>query len=155
MAKYDLISDIQVVIGAVQTLSGTTPNNSALFDTRGFGSLTVYLKTGTVTDAGTAAGFTMKLQESDTVVGTDFTDVAAADILPAKGATGSTVSVTTDGANDLIAGALGYTGNKRYVRAVFTGTTNTAATVQALGVKGHFSSASGPVTAIGATTAST
>ena len=97
MAKYDLISGIQTIIGAVQTLSGTTPNNSALFDTRGFGSLTVLLNTGTVTDAGTAAGFTMKLQDSDTVVGTDFVDVAAANILPVKGSTATTVTVTTAG----------------------------------------------------------
>lgn len=155
MAKFDLISDVTEILGAVQTLSGTTPNNSALFDTRGYGSINVALLTGTVTDAGTAAGFTMKLQESDTVVGTDFTDVAAADILTARGVNATTVTVTTDAANNLIAGVLGYVGNKRYVRAVFTGTAGTNATVQVKGLLGHPSSASAPVAAIGATTAST
>jgi hypothetical protein len=155
MAKYDLISDVTEILGAVQTLSGTTPNNSALFDTRGYGSLTVALITGTVTDAGAAAGFTLKLQESDTTVAGDFTDVAAADILPAKSATATTISVTTDGANGIIAGALGYVGNKRYVRAVITGTAGTNATVQVKGLLGHPSSASRPVAAIGATTAAT
>lgn len=153
MAKFDLISDLAVEIGAVQTLSGTTPNNSALFDTQNFGSLSVYLYTGTVTDAGTASGFTMKLQESDTTAAADFTDVAAADILPARGETATTVTVTTDAANNLLAGVLGYVGGKRYVRAVFTGTSGTNATVQALAVQGHPVSA--PVTAIGATTAAT
>jgi hypothetical protein len=155
MAKFDLISDLTEVLGAVQTLSGTTPNNSALFDTRGYGSVRISLETGTVTDAGTTAGFTLKLQESDTVVGTDFTDVAAADILPAKGSSATTITVTTDGANGIIAGTLGYVGSKRYVRAVLTGTTGTNATVQVRGLLGHPSSASGPVTSIGATTAST
>ena len=151
MAKYDLISDLTEVVGAVQTLSGTTPNNSALFDTRGYGSLRVSLLTGTVT----AAGFTLKLQESDTTVGTDFTDVAAQDILPARGATATTITVTTNGANGISAGALGYVGNKRYVRAVLTGTTGTNATVQVKGLLGHPSSASAPVAAIGATVAAT
>jgi hypothetical protein len=155
MAKYDLISDLTEVVGAVQTLSGTTPNNSALFDTRGYGSLRVSLLTGTVTDAGTAAGFTMKLQDSDTTVAGDFVDVAAENIQPAKGATATTVSVLTDAANNLLAGVLGYVGNKRYVRAVITGTTGTNATVQVKGLLGNPSSTSAPVTAIGATTAAT
>lgn len=155
MAKYDLISDLTEVVGAVQTLSGTTPNNSALFDTRGYGSLRVSLLTGTVTDAGTAAGFTLKLQESDTTVAGDFTDVAAQDIQPARGATATTITVTTDGANGISAGALGYVGNKRYVRAVITGTAGTNATVQVIGLLGHPSSASAPVAAIGATVAAT
>jgi hypothetical protein len=155
MAKFDLISDLSAIRGAVQTLSGTTPNNSALIDMQGFEALTVYLETGTVTDAGTAAGFTMKLQESDSTATGTFTDVAAANILPAKGATATTVSVTADGANGLLAGALGYVGGKRYVRAVFTGTSGTDATVQILALRGKPSSTSAPVTAIGATTAAT
>lgn len=143
--SVDILSGLTLIRGAVQTLSGTTPNNSALFDRQGYDGLTVYLETGTVTDAGTAAGFTMKLQDSDTTVAGDFVDVAGAD----------TVTVTTDAANGLLAGAVSYQGNKRYVRAVFTGTSGTNATVQALGVLGANTSASAPVTAIGATTAAT
>lgn len=153
MAKFDILSDLSYTIGAVQTLSGTTPNNSALIDMRGYEGLSVVLNTGTVTDAGTAAGFTMKLQHSDTTVAGDFADVAAADLLPAGGTT--TVTVTTDAANNLLAGAVGYVGGKRYVRAVYTGTSGTNATVQTIFVRGRPSSVSGPVTAIGATTAAT
>lgn len=153
--SVDLVSDLTEVLGAVQTLSGTTPNNSALFDRRGYEGVRISLITGTVTDAGTAAGFTMKLQDSDTTVAGDFVDVAADYILPAKGATATTVTVTTDAANGIIAGTLGYTGNKRYVRAVITGTSGTNATVQVKGLLGFPSSNSGPVASIGATTAAT
>jgi len=148
----DLISNMQVIRGAVQTLSGVTPNNSALIDRQGFDGLTVYLETGTVTDAGAAAGFTMKLQHSDTTVAGDFADVPADGLVP-NSAGGTTVSVTVDATNGVVAGGVGYVGGKRYVRAVVTGTTGTNATVQALAVLGKPHQA--PVTTVGATTAAT
>lgn len=153
MAKFDILSDLNFTLGAVQTLSGVTPNNSALIDTRGFEGLSVVLQTGTVTDAGTASGFTLKLQHSDTTVAGDFVDVTAADLLPAGGTT--TITVTTDAANNLLAGAIGYTGNRRYVRSVTTGTSGTNATMQTGFVRGRPSSVSSPVAVIGATTAAT
>jgi hypothetical protein len=148
----DLISNIQVIRGAVQTLSGVTPNNSALIDRQGFDALTVYLETGTVTDAGAAAGFTMKLQHSDTTAAADFVDVPTAGLLP-NSAGGTTVSVTIDATNGVIAGGVGYNGGKRYVRAVFTGTTGTDATVQILAALGKPHRAR--VATVGATTAAT
>jgi hypothetical protein len=148
----DMISNQTITRGAVQTLSGVTPNNSALFDRRGFDSLTLYLETGTVTDAGTASGFTMKLQHSDTTAAADFVDVPTAGLLP-NSAGGTTVTVTTDAANGLVAGGVGYAGGKRYVRAVITGTTGTDATVQVLGMLGKPHRA--PTTTVGATTAAT
>lgn len=153
MASFDILSGLNYTIGAVQTLSGTTPNNSALIDMQGWEGLTVILQTGTVTDAGTAAGFTMKLQHSDSTAAGTFVDVPAADLLPAGGTT--TVTVTTDAANNLLAGAVGYTGNLRYVRSVTTGTSGTNATMQTVFVRGRPSSNSQPVTAIGSTTAAT
>jgi hypothetical protein len=143
----DLVSNNNFVRGAVQTLSGATPNNSALVDVQGFGGLTVYLETGTVTDAGTAAGFTMKLQHSNSTLGTSFADVPAAELI------GSTVTVTADGDNGKIIGGVGYVGKKRYVRAVFTGTTGTDATVNILTHRGKPSVA--PCAQVGATTAAT
>lgn len=143
----DMLSNVTMVRGAVQTLSGTTPNNSALFDRRGYDALTVYLETGTVTDAGDANGFTMKLQHSNSTAAGTFVDV------PASGILGANVTVTTDAANGIIAGGIGYVGGLRYVRAVFTGTTGTNATVQALGVMGKPHRA--PVATVGATTAAT
>ena len=148
----DMISNQTILRGAPQTLSGVTPNNSALIDRRDYSSLTVYLATDAVTDAGAAAGFTMKLQHSDTTVGTDFVDVPAAGLVAGlSGAT--TVSVTLDTADNLIAGGVGYVGGKRYVRGVVTGTTGTDAIVNVLAVLGKPHRA--PATIVGATTAAT
>jgi hypothetical protein len=105
-----------------------------------------------VTDAGAATGFTMKLQHSDTTVGTDFVDVPAAGLVAGlSGAT--TVSVTLDTADNLIAGGVGYVGGKRYVRGVVTGTTGTDAIVNVLAVLGKPHRA--PATIVGATTDAT
>lgn len=143
----DLISNNNMTRGALQTLSGTTPNASALIDMQGFAGLTAYLLTGTVTDAGDTAGFTMKLQHSDSVVGTSFVDVPADELI------GSTVSVTLDTQDDLVVGGIGYAGKNRYVRAVFTGTTGTNAIVSVLFHRGKPRVA--PTTQVGSTTAST
>jgi hypothetical protein len=148
MAYYDILAGLNMTIGAVQTLSGTTPNSSALIDTQGWEGLTAYLETGTVTDAGTAAGFTMKLQHSDTTVAGDFVDV------PADNVSG-TVTVVTDAANNILAGAIRYTGNRRYVRSTTIGTSGTNATMQTIFLRGRPSQVSQPVAPIGATTAAT
>jgi hypothetical protein len=142
----DGISNTQVIRGANQTLSGTTPNASAAFDIRGFDTATFDLETITVTDAGTAAGFTMKLQHSDTLVGADFADVPAAEYL------GDLVTLTAETAAATI-GSIGYVGNKRYIRAVFTGTSGTNAVVFVKGNLGKPHRA--PVTRVGATVATT
>jgi hypothetical protein len=148
----DMISNQTILRGAPQTLSGVTANNSALIDRRGYSSVTVYLATDAVTDAGTSAGFTMKLQHSDTTVGTDFVDVPAAGLV--AGLSGSTtVTVTLDTADNVIAGGVGYVAGKRYVRGVVTGTTGTDAIVNVLAVLGKPSQA--PATIVGATTAAT
>jgi hypothetical protein len=125
-----MLSNQQLVRTPNQTLSGTTPNNSQAVDSRGFDALTAYLETGAVTVAG-VAGFTLKLQHSDTLVGTDFADVPA-------GQVSSTLTVTSDTDDTIIAGGTGisYTGPKRYLRGVFTGTTNTNAVVHIMWVLG-------------------
>lgn len=144
---FDILSDLNIVRGADQTLSGTTANNSALIDMQGWEALTVYLANGAITDAGTADGYTMKLQHSDTTAAADFVDCAAGEII------GSNVQVTSDTADNTIAGGIGYRGNKRYVRAVVTGTDLTAAVVNIIALRGH--AAVRPVTTVGATTAAT
>lgn len=148
MGMQDILSDLNLTLGANQTLSGVTPNNSALIDMLGYQALTAYLMTGTVTDAGDALGFTMKLQHSDSTVAATFVDV------PADNVSG-TVTVTSDTADNIAAGGVRYVGNRRYVRAVITGTTGTNAVVSVLFLRGKPSSASGPVATIGATTAAT
>jgi hypothetical protein len=148
MASIDIINDLNLTRGANQTLSGVTPNNSALIDMQGWEALTVYLETGAVTDAGTADGFTMKLQHSDTTAAADFVDCAAAEVI------GANVTVTSDTDDTIVKGGIGYRGDKRYVRAVITGTTDTDAAVHVLFLRGR-SSTSRPVPTIGATTAAT
>ena len=148
----DMISNITRIKGAVQTLSGVTPNASALIDRRGYDSLTVYLDTGTVTDAGTAAGFTMKLQHSDTTTAADFVDVPADGLVPNSDGN-TTVTVTADTDDNVTKPGVGYVAGKRYVRAVVTGTTGTNAVVQALGVLGKPHRA--PAATVGSTTAAT
>jgi hypothetical protein len=106
------------------TLNGTAAVASSLVDMQGFNALDIALVTGTISDAGTAAGFVVKLQESDTTAAVDFTDVVAADAI------NGTVSVTTvTEASNAIIGRLGYTGRKRYVRVVATGTSGSAGAV--------------------------
>ena len=145
----DGISSTRIVTLGVQTLSGTTPNASAWFDTKGLDSVTLNLLNGTITDAGTVAGFTGTLQESDLTTAVSATAVAAADCVDGV----NTVTVTTDAANTIIGGKIGYIGSKRYVRINFVGTTNTAATLQVIGV-GMLPSVA-PTTYVGASVAAT
>lgn len=120
----DLKSNIATAHGDVATLSGTTPSTGNICDLRGFDAAALVVQTGTVTDAGATAGFTVKVQESDTTVDGDFTDVS-----------GATLSVTDDADDDQAVGVIGYTGSKRYVRCVSTGTTGTNATVSTQWIK--------------------
>ena len=150
MAKFDTVNDSSWVLLGKLTLSGTTPASTAAIDMQGFNALDIAVVNATVTDAGTAAGYTIKLQESDALVGSGFTDVAAAD------AVGGVVSTTTtsDTDDDKIAGVLGYVGGKRYVRATGTGTTLTDAVVYIMGRRSR-SGLSRPNTVVGASTATT
>ena len=120
----DLKNNIAVAFGINATLSGTTPANGNLVDMQGFDSLALVLQTGVVTDAGTAAGFTVKLQEGDTTAASGMTDV-----------TGATLTVTADTDDSVAVGVIGYTGGSRYVRCVVTGTTGTAADIMGTYVK--------------------
>jgi hypothetical protein len=83
------------------------------------------VSTGTVTDAGTASGFSFEVQESDTTAAADATAVADADLVGLE----SALTVTADTDDDKLIGSIGYIGSKRYVRIVATGTTGTNAAV--------------------------
>jgi len=129
MALYDLKSDLTLAVGINATLSGTTPAAGNIVDLQGYAAVTFAFFTGAVTDAGTAAGFTIKLQESDTTAAADFADVAAADH------TGD-LTVTSDDDDVAPVGMIGYTGQKRYVRAVVTGTSGTNAVISGAAILG-------------------
>lgn len=135
------------------TLSGATPANTSLVDMQGYEGLTVALLNATVTVSGTG-GFTLKLQHSDSTVAGSFVDCTANDVIPtAAGAI--TISSTADTDDDIFVNSIGYRGNRRYVRAVVTGTTNTNAVVVVIGVRAPNGNASAPVAAVTAPTAAT
>ena len=113
------------------TLSGTTSASSAWLDTRGFDTATLMAIPNTVTDAGTASGFTFVVEESDSTAGASATAVADVDLVGLE----SGLTVTSDSADNTICGAIGYIGNSRYVRLTVTGTTGTDADVTVVGLQ--------------------
>lgn len=128
MPHNDLRTDLIAAKGISATLSGATPAKGNIVDLQGIKSATFVEQTGTVTDAGTASGFSTEIQESDTTADGDFTAVADADLIGLE----SALTVTSDSADDDIIGTIGYRGSKRYVRAVVTGTTGSNAVVNGI-----------------------
>lgn len=148
MAKFDTVSDASWVLLGKLTLSGTSTVTTSLIDLQGYNALDVAFLNATVTDAGTASGYTAKLQECETTAAASFTDVAAADSV--TGVVSTTTTLDTD--DDKLTAVLGYRGGKRYVRVSATGTSLSDATVYVIGRR---SRATRPTTAIGAATAAT
>ncbi len=119
----DMINNKQVVHLGNLTLSGTTPAASAYVDLQGFDACSIVLAANTVTDAGTAAGFTVTLQES-----ADTTAAAAGTVATAAEVNGTvTVAETSDSSDNSVIGGFGYIGGERYVGVSATGTTGTDA----------------------------
>lgn len=125
MAKFDMRNNAEYGLALSATLSGTTPSAGDWIDMQGWEALTFTVSTGTVTDAGTTAGFAFEVQESDTTAAADATAVADADLVGTEAA----LTVTADTDDDKLIGSIGYVGSKRYVRIVATGTTGTNAAV--------------------------
>lgn len=147
---FDTMNMSSLVHMGKVTLSGATSVASSLVDLQGYEALEIAIVAGTISDAGTASGYTVKLQHSDTTVAGDFTDVTAADAV--NGAVSCTS--TSDSDDDKLIGRLGYTGSKRYVRVVGVGTTLSAGDVHPIARMSR-SSLSRPNTAIVAATAAT
>ncbi len=145
----DFVSNTVTTDLTTDTLSGTTPNASAWLDTRNFGGATIEVWTNTVTDAGTASGFTGTLQESDLTTAVSATDVATTDCVGGV----NTVTVTSDASDNIIAGKIGYLGSKRYIRINYVGTAATDAVVRTIGRQSHPHRA--PTTYIGTSVAAT
>ena len=145
----DMINNtVSVHLGNL-TLSGTTPAASTWVDLQGFDSATLEMVSNTITDAGAAAGYTATMQHGD-----DTTTAGAAAVVAADTVNGTiTVAVTSDSADNTIAGAIGYRGGKRYVRFNVVGTTATDADVTVV-AKLH-KAAQTPAAYIGASDAAT
>ena len=150
MAKFDTVSESSWVLLGKLTASGTSTVVTSLVDMQGFNALDVAFVNATVTDAGAAGGYTIKLQEADVTTSVSFTDVATTD-----GVGGTvTTSTTVDTDDDKLTAVLGYIGDKRYVRASLTGTTLSDAVVYVLARRSR-SGLSRPNTIVGSATAAT
>ena len=126
----DMINNKQVVHLGNVTVSGDTPAASSWVDIRGFDACTLVMVNNTITDAGTAAGFTATMQESDSTAASAATTVATADTVDGA----NTIQVTADTADDSIAGGIGYKGGSRYVRFNVVGTTGSDADVSVVAI---------------------
>lgn len=117
----DIVNNIGVV-SAIAPAVLTATTSPAGIDLLGFNSAAVVIATGAIVGA---AVFVPKLQES--VDGTAYTDVAAADLIgafPASLAAASTYKV-------------GYRGNARFVKPVLTLSSGTSIAASVTVIKGH------------------
>jgi len=137
MPQRDCKSTKQVVHLGNLSLSGVTPASSAWVDTREADGVTLIPVVNTITDAGTADGFSFILEESDTTADADASAVDDDQMIGAE----ADLTVTSDSADDSVPEGLGYAGSKRYVRLTATGTTGTDADVSVIAVKEKLSTA--------------
>jgi len=126
----DMLSNKQVVHLGNVTVSGATPATSDYADIRGFDAATIVVVNNTITDAGTAEGYTVTLQESADTAGASAAAVAAGDTVDGT----TTIQVTADDADNSVAGGFGYRGGERYVGITVTGTTGSDADISVYAV---------------------
>lgn len=126
----DMLNNKQVVHLGTVAVSGTTPATSKYVDMLGFDACTIAVLNGTVTDAGTAAGYTVTLEESADAAGASASDVAAVDAVDGT----ITLQEQSDGNDDVMLGGFGYKGTKRYVGISVTGTTGSSAEVHVVAI---------------------
>ena len=133
MAKFDDRNGKEYGLALSATLSGTTKAEGDWIDMQGFESLTFTVSAGTITDAGTSAGFSFQVEEGD-----DTTDAGAAAVADANLiGTEAALTVTADDADDTFIGTIAYNGDSRFVRLTAVGTTGTDAYVVAHAIKGY------------------
>ena len=125
----DMINNKQITHLGNLAISGVTPIASNILDVDTFDAANLDVTVNTITDAGTAAGFTAHMQHSDTLVAVDFENVPA---VQTQNAT-RTVVVVADNVDNSIAGGCGYAGSKRYLRFNIIGTTGSDADVSIRG----------------------
>lgn len=118
----DIYSDLGVVQSTVPAVLAATTTDTGI-DLQGFNSALVIVTTGAIVGSG---DYTTKLQESDALA-TDYTDVAAADLLGSFPATLVASSIVN----------VGYVGNKRYIRTVTTKNSGTSIAAAIVIAKGH------------------
>lgn len=119
----DLYSNIGAGLALAPAVQSAAATGAAI-DTRGYGSVAFAVNTGAIAGDG---DFGVKLQESDTDITGDFTDVAATSVdsnAPATLAASSTYK-------------LGYRGHKRFVRVALTKAGGTSIAAGAVAILGN------------------
>lgn len=130
MPQREMKNHMSVVHLGNLTLSGTTLARSAWVDTREWDSCTFVLVSNTVTDAGTASGYSFEVMDSDTTATADEAAVGDNELI----GTEDDLTVTSDSADNSVAGIIGYLGGKRYARITARGTTGTNADVSVIAI---------------------
>ena len=127
--------DLKNNIGIVQLLEPQdlvrTNTASKILDVSQFGGAIIEVQIGTITGVDGSNYLTPVLQESDTTTGSDFTTVAAVDVIGA-------FTVINSTAKDQTVQMVGYRGNKRYIRTnlVYTGSGISAGVIGVSGILG-------------------
>lgn len=129
--RRDLKNNIAAVLLKEPVDAVATTVASSILDTAGFEGIEVEAIIGALTGVDASNHVTPILQESDTVVGTNFTTVAAAGMIGAF----TKVDATT---KDSLIQRVGYIGKKRYVRVnfVYAGVGITAGIIGCVGILG-------------------
>jgi len=124
VAARDLVSNIAAEVSLLPLLRDTTASGDGV-DLQGFESAVVQFQIGTITDG----NFALSVEESDD--DSTYTTVTAADLI-------GTLVDGTSSADDTVQ-QVGYRGDARYIRAVYTvtGSPTTGGTVGATVIKGH------------------
>lgn len=124
----DMMNNIHTVplIAPVAARTDNTAIVSAIIDTRGFGSCTLVLVTGTNTDVN--ATFAVLVEEDDASGFGTAAAVADADLLGTEALAGFTF------ADDIECRKIGYVGTKRYVRMTVTPSGNDSGNIFLAGV---------------------
>jgi hypothetical protein len=136
--------DLYDNIGIVHLLDAAdhvrTDVASKILDLAGFEGACVSVNVGAITGADGSNSLLAILQESDTTVGTDFEDVADANIVGEF----ALIDSTTE---DQVTQMVGYVGTKRYIRVLldYTGSGISASLISVDGIVGR--AHSNPVTA--------
>jgi len=130
--RRDLKNNIATVLLKEPVDAVATTVVTSILDTAGYEGIEIDAIIGELTGVDGSNHVTPILQESNTVVGTDFTTVAAADAIGAF----TKVDATTE---DSVIQRVGYIGKKRYVRVnfVYAGVGITAGIIGCIGVMGR------------------
>lgn len=130
--RRDLKNNIATVLLKEPVDAVATTVASSILDTARFEGVEIDAIIGELTGVDGSNHLTPVLQESDTVVGTDFEAVAAADMIGA-------FTKVDAAAEDSLIQRVGYIGKKRYVRVnfVYVGAGITAGIIGCVGILGR------------------